>query len=116
MTPKQKGLQKVGHSADYPALLSFATKWVKEKMYPFTSEDLKTAYEAVNPKPKQPNIYGATINAMASKKLIYEAGTARAKLPAAHNRLMLKWISHEYRQHQSEKAKKNQTLNLFEGL
>lgn len=116
MTPKDEALQRVrkNNSVDYEKLLDFAKEWVKKKMYPFTSEDLKLAYESVNTPPQQPNIYGAAINALAIKKLIYESGTARAKLKAAHGRLIFKWISHEYRIAQSEKPKNQKQINLFE--
>jgi len=116
MTPKQEGLKRVrkNNTVDYEKLLAFAKQWVKQKMYPFTSEDLKLAYEAVNTPPRQPNIYGAAVNALACKHLIYESGTARAKLKAAHGRLILKWISHEYRLAQSEKPKNQKQINLFD--
>jgi len=116
MTPKEDGLKRVrkNNTVDYEKLLAFAKTWVKSKMYPFTSEDLKLAYEAVNTPPLQPNIYGAAINALATGKLIYESGTARAKLKAAHGRLLLKWISHEYRIAQSDKPKNQKQINLFE--
>lgn len=116
MTPKQEGLKRVrkNNPNDYDKFLSFAKGWIKQKMYPFTIEDLKQAYESVNTPPQQPNIYGAAINALATGKLIYESGTARAKLKAAHGRLLLKWISHEYRIAQSDKPKNQKQINLFD--
>ena len=116
MTPKEEGLQRVrkNNSVAYEHLLAFAKEWVRQKMYPFTSEDLKQAYESIYTPPYQPNIYGAAINALAVKKLIYESGTARAKLKAAHGRLIFKWISHEYRLAQSEKPKNQKQINLFD--
>jgi hypothetical protein len=116
MTPKEEGLKRVrkNNSVDYERLLEFAKAWVKQKMYPFTSEDLKIAFEQSNTPPRQPNIYGAAINALATSKLIYENGTARAKLKRAHGRLLLKWISHEYRVAQSEKPRNQKQINLFD--
>jgi len=116
MTPKEDGLKRVrkNQSVDYEKLLAFSKTWVKQKMYPFTSEDLKLAYESANTPPRQPNVYGAVINALATGKMIYESGIARAKLKAAHGRILLKWISHEYRVAQSEKPKSHQQINLFD--
>lgn len=116
MTPKDKAIKQVrdNNPTDYQKLFAFAVLWVKTKMYPFTSEDLKTAYLAEHEPPRQPNIFGAAINAMACKKLIYEAGTATAKLKKAHGRLLRKWISHEYRLHQQVKAQGVKPMTLFE--
>lgn len=115
MNSKDKALKQVrdNNRLEYEKLLAFAKNWVSKKMYPFTSEDVKLAYEAENEPPRQPNIYGALMNAMASKKLIYESGHDRAKLPAAHGRIILTWLSHEYRVAQSEKPKNHQQITLL---
>lgn len=89
---------KQKHSADYLRLHSFAYNWIKTQMRPFTSEDLKKAfYEAKNEPPEQVNIFGALFHSMSKAGLIYENGFVRAKIRAAHGRVLRVWISKEYR-------------------
>jgi|GEM_PF-1255643 len=114
---KDEALDQVrqNNEQEYKNLFEFAEEWVAKRMRPFTSEDLKLAYyDAGNPEPKQLNIFGAAVNALASKKKIIFNGTADAKLPKAHGRLLRVWISKQYSELQSNnrKAETNQ-VSLF---
>lgn len=103
---KDEALEQVqdNNPTDYERLYEYAVNWIKTRMYPFTAEDLKLAYyEAGNPVPKQVNIFGAAVSAMAKRKLITVTTTSEAKLPAAHSRLIRVWISKTYSEAQAAK-------------
>lgn len=89
---------KQKHSNDYLRLYSFASAWVKLQMKPFTSEDIKKAfYEAKNEPPDQVNVFGAVVRNLSKEGLMYEHGFDKAKIKAAHSRILRLWISKEYR-------------------
>lgn len=115
---KQEAIDRVkdNNPDDYARLYSFAEIWVQNRFKAFTSEDLKQAYyDAKNPKPRQVNIFGAVINSLAKANLITVSGTATAKLPAAHGRLIRTWISTAYRlkQQTNSLAPQKDQLNIF---
>lgn len=117
MKTKNEALQQVrdNNKSDYLSLYSFASAWVKTMMKPFTSEDLKLAYEELNERPRQPNIYGAAMNALSHDKLIKHNGYTTAKLPSAHGRVIHEWISMEYSNKQSaNRSRPVEQVNLFD--
>lgn len=108
MKTKDEALQQVrdNNQQEYQKLYLFASAWVKTCMKPFTSEDVKQAfYDAGNPIPRQLNVFGAVINALAKERAIKKNGVATAKCPSAHRRLLHQWISHEYSLKQSTNRK-----------
>lgn len=116
MTPKEEGIKKVvdNNPSDYKTILVYAYEWVKNKMRPFTADDLRNEFEKNNTAPKQPKIYGAVFNSLCKEGLIFENGTTTSSRPAAHGRLIRKWISKEYRNQQSANRKKpDNQFNLF---
>lgn len=107
MNTKDEALQKVkdNNKDEFNQLFDFSVKWLENRIRPFTIEDIKPDYEKVYGTPKQRNIYGALINALASTGKIREKGMITAKLPAAHGRKIGLWISTEYRLKQQTNAK-----------
>lgn len=99
----------------YQRVLDFAEKWVKTKLYPFTSEDLKEAFYAVgNPKAVEPRVFGAVFRNLASNKLIFSTDRVKKYTnPTCHQRPQTVWISFEYRLSQQQKPKKETTMSLF---
>lgn len=117
MKTKDEALQQVkaNNKDEYLNLYGFAVDWVRIRMRPFTSEDLKIAYEELNGPPKQVNIYGAVMNALSHDKIIRHNNIVSAKLPAAHGRLIHQWISLTYSEKQaSNRRKPDNSFNLFD--
>ena len=99
----------------YNRVMAFAELWVKTKMKPFTSEDLKNDfYEVGNEQPRQPSVFGAVFRSLSKKGLIIKNGTSTAKNPIAHRRLLQVWISKEYSLKQQQNAIKDKSqLSIF---
>lgn len=107
MNTKDEALQKVkgNNKEEFNTLYNFSVKWLENRTRPFTIEDIKPEFEKYHFIPRQYNIYGAVINALACAGKIREKGMVRAKLPAAHGRKIGLWISTEYRLKQQTNAK-----------
>jgi len=97
-------------------LCDFAENWVKTQMKQFTAEDLKKAYfSAGNAPPSQPSVFGVPFRKLSKRKLIFDTErTIKSTNPEAHQRPLRIWISKEFKQKQSNNAKQDQTLNLFQ--
>lgn len=96
-------------------LCAFAEDWVKKQMKQFTADDLKKAYfEAGNPPPSQPSVFGVPFRKLSQSKQIFDTErTQKSTFKEAHQRPLRIWISKEFKQKQSNNAKQEQTLNLF---
>lgn len=92
----------------------YACKWVAEKMQPFTSEDLSADMYLILGKPREPRVLGAVFRRLKKEQRIKHNGFATYKAIQGHGKPCTVWISREYSQRQSNNAKKDQTLNLFE--
>ena len=79
-------------------IYEFAINWVKKQMKPFTVDDLKNDYyEAGNPPPAQPAVFGAPFRKLSSKHLIFDTErTVKSKRKESHQRPLRVWISREY--------------------
>lgn len=121
MTPFEITNQAVKDVADnnpehYKTIYAFAEKWVKTQMKPFTADDLKQAYfDAGNPAPSQPAVFGAPFRKLSKNKLIFDTErTKKSENPQAHQRPLRLWISLEYRlKQQSNASKSNHTIDMF---
>lgn len=116
MKTKDEGIKKVidNNQTDYQRILVYAREWVNNKMRPFTADDLRKEFEETNTAPKQPKIYGAVFNSLSKERLILENGTTISIRPAAHGRLIRKWISIKYSITQSNNRKNpDDQINLF---
>lgn len=114
---KEEALLRVGmaNKIDYCLIFNFAVVWVKKQFKVFSANDFKKAYlEAGNPKPVQPNVYGSVFSNLAKEGFIFRHGTVTSKTPESKGCLIRTWISREYSLKQSQNAKKDQTLNLFD--
>lgn len=98
----------------YELGLNFAIKWVAEKMQPFTSEDLSKDMYLILGVPDEVRVLGAIIRKLSKEGRIKFNGYVKYKALQGHGKPATQWISREYSLKQSQNAKKEQTLNLFE--
>jgi hypothetical protein len=107
---------KVNNKAYYLTALAFAEEWIKNRFKSFSSEDLKEAfYEAGNPEPNEPRVFGAVINELKKQNLIKFHSYQIYKSRAGHGRPSTVWISKVYSEKQSANRKLDTTqINLFE--
>ena len=100
----------------YELGLNFAFKWVAEKMQPFTSEDLSKDMYLILGVPDEVRVLGAIIRRLSKEGRIKFNGYVKYKALQGHGKPATQWISREYSLKQSQNAKKEQTLNLFENI
>lgn len=100
----------------YELGLNFAVKWVAEKMQPFTSEDLSKDMYLILGVPNEVRVLGAIIRKLSKEGRIKFNGYVKYKALQGHGKPATQWISREYSLKQSQNAKKDQTLNLFDNI
>lgn len=100
----------------YELGLNFAVKWVAEKMQPFTSEDLSKDMYLILGVPDEVRVLGAIIRKLSKEGRIKFNGYVKYKALQGHGKPATQWISREYSFKQSQNAKKEQTLNLFDNI
>lgn len=100
----------------YELGLNFAVKWVAEKMQPFTSEDLSKDMYLILGVPDEVRVLGAIIRQLSKEGRIKFNGYSKYKAKQGHGKPVTVWISREYSVKQSQNAKKDQTLNLFDNI
>lgn len=98
----------------YELGLNFSVKWVAEKMQPFTSEDLSKDMYLILGVPDEVRVLGAIIRKLSKEGRIKFNGYSKYNAKQGHGKPVTVWISREYSLKQSQNAKKEQTLNLFE--
>lgn len=113
---KEEAIQTVeDNNKEYYELgLNFAIKWVAEKMQPFTSEDLSADMYLILGVPNEVRVLGAIVRRLSKEGRIRFNGYSKYRAKQGHGKPVTVWISREYSQKQSQNAKKDQTLNLFE--
>ncbi len=113
---KEEAIQTVkdNNESYYGLAYNYACKWVAEKMQPFTSEDLSKDMYLILGYPKEPRVLGAVFLQLSKEKRIKFNGYVRYKAKQGHCKPSTQWIGREYSQRQSNNAKKDITLNLFE--
>ncbi len=87
-------------------VFGFAKEYIETKYQTFTSEDVRIAFEKLNPEIIFSN-YGGVMNSLQRSGLIIEKGSAKAKLTAAKGRRIIKYISSKYSKQQSKNRQKN---------
>jgi hypothetical protein len=97
---------------------AFAENWIKTRFKPFNSDDVRKAFLlAGNEPPRNPKAYGGALFKLSNKGLIFNTkDTIPSQRPEAHNRPLRIWISAVYKAKQSNNARKDTTLNLFEPI
>lgn len=85
-------------------VFGFAKEYAANKYRPFTSEDVRVAFEKLNPDIVFQN-YGGVMISLSKSGLIIENGSVKAKLPAAKGRRVIEWISKRYSEQQSKNRK-----------
>lgn len=98
----------------YNLALDLAQRWVSTQFKPFSCEDFRNHSDLILGIPKNPNVFGAIFFRLIKEKRILTHGYSTAKNKQAHGRIIRIYISREYSLKQSQNAKKEQTLNLFE--
>lgn len=108
-------LVRDNNKAHHDHILLFATNWVTTQFKAFTSENLKESYYSKgNPHPVEPRVFGSVFRELSRSGLIFKHSFELSKNPKNHCRPQQTWISKEFKQKQSNNAKKEQTLNLFQ--
>jgi hypothetical protein len=115
---KEEAIQQVQENNQefYNLALDLARRWVSIQFKPFSSEDFRNHSDLILGIPRQPSVFGAIFLTLIKEKRILTHGYSTAKNKQAHGRIIRVYISREYSQKQSQNAKKDQTLNLFENL
>jgi len=101
----------------YQKVYDFAFDYANRRYRPFTSEDIKTAFEA-----KFSEIeffdYGSVMRSLKLKNIILENGHVKGILPKSKGRLITLWISKNYSDQQSRnRISENKNLpTLFDEI
>lgn len=85
-------------------VFGFAKEYAANKYRPFTSEDVRVAFEKLNPDVVFVN-YGGVMNSLSRSGLVIENGSVKAKLTAAKGRRVIEWISKMYSDQQKHNSK-----------
>jgi hypothetical protein len=115
---KEEAIQQVQENniEFYELAVDLARRWVSTQFKPFSSEDFRNHSNLILGIPKQPSVFGDDFKTLIKEQRILVHGYSEAKNKQAHWRIIRVYISREYSQKQSQNAKKEQTLNLFENL
>jgi hypothetical protein len=112
---KEEAIERVvhGNKHDYMKIFSFAEAWIKLQFKSFSADDLKEAYyNAGNPVPVEPKVFGGVFSSLSKGKLIFHHGFTKSKHKIAHGRDLKTWISKEFKMRQQNNASNKSTLKL----
>lgn len=102
---------------EYIKFLNFVSEWVKTRFKPFTIHDaLKAYHDAENAPISNKSVVGAVTSELQKNEVIYSTENyIKVKRPDKKSRLILEFISKEYRLRQQENrlAPLKQQTKLF---